>query len=154
MPHADVDGMGGGLMQTVTWAGGFRTIRRGATGWWRATGRPMNATWSMRPLRALQDGSGSGSEWIPADFGFTSFGFGFWFWSADLRLRVPEIFRVWGGFRILPAELNWGPKTNQPNKKPINNPRYIIHPSSPPSPSQLTPHGHPSQQPPLEGPSP
>ena len=46
---------------------------------------------------ATKDGSGSGSGRISASFGSAVFGFGSWFTPTDLRVRIPEIPRFWGG---------------------------------------------------------
>ena len=75
----------------------------------------------LRKLWSLlgKDGSGSGLGPISAGFGFPGFGFGFWFSPTVLRVRIPEIFRVWGGFSVVPAELHWASETNQPSKSPV-----------------------------------
>ena len=67
------------------------------------------------------DGSGSGSGRVSVVFGFSGFGFGFWFSPADLRVRVPEIFRVWNGSLNTSAELHRVPEnlSPQPNNSPF-----------------------------------
>jgi len=45
-----------------------------------------------------KDGSGSGSVRVSAGFGSAVFGFGSWFSPTDLRVRIPEIPRFWGGY--------------------------------------------------------
>jgi hypothetical protein len=61
-----------------------------------------------------KDGSGSGWGRVSAGFASTGFGFGSQFSPMDLRVRISETVRVWGGILNTPVELHRGPETFGP----------------------------------------